>query len=217
MHDIWETNLRCLENRSQILAKRLSAIRPDSSLELITAESRDWTAKKYFPNGSHRFIHSRIDPKKEAKLWLQSQDIIMPRLVILGVGLGYQVFELFKKYEAIENAYLIEADEKIFRLALTVHDFSSLIQNTCVHFIVGEPFSVVAKKLLTSLIQSFSCHLVSGAVSSCPDRYTPVRKVVERHLYALRLREKNGETSTQGQRLAVAQGVEHLLNQMRTT
>nr|MBC8360188.1 motility associated factor glycosyltransferase family protein [Candidatus Desulfatibia profunda] len=209
--------MRCLENRSQILAKRLSAIRPDPCLELTAAESGDWTAKKHFPNEAHRFIHSRIDPKKEAKLWLQSQDLIMPCLVILGVGLGYQVFELFKNCRSPEHAYLIEADEGLFRLALTVYDFSSLIQNTRVHFIVGEPFSVVAKRLLTSLIQSFSCHLVSGAVSSCPDRYTPVRKLVEKHLYALRLREKNGETSTRGQRLAVVQGVEHLLNQMRTT
>ena len=209
--------MRCLESRSQILAKRLSAIRPDPCLELITAESGDWTAKKHFPNGPHRFLHSRIDPKKEAKMWLQSQDLILPRLFILGVGLGYQVFELFNNCRSPEHAYLFEADEEIFRLALTVHDFSSLIQNTRVHFIVGEPFSVVAKKLLTSLIQSFSCHLVSGAVSSCPDRYTPVRKLAERHLYALRLREKNGETSTWGKRLDVAQGVEHLLNQMRTT
>ena len=203
MHDILNQNLQYFERRSQTLADRLKIISPDPSLELITAESGDLTAKKYSRNGSYHFIHSKKDPRREARMWTENQSIIMPCLVIIGVGFAYHVFELLKKCRNIENAYLIEADERMFQLAMKIHDFSSLIQNTAIHFLIGSQFSVIETSLSTSLVQPFSRHIFSPIVSLYPDIYNPVRELVEKHLCASRLKEENS--------------VENLLNQMSTT
>lgn len=200
MHDILKRNLFYLDGRSKTLADRLREISPDPSLELVTAESGDWTARKYSRDGSYQFLHSRINPKREARMWTDSQDNIMPCLVIIGVGLAYHVFELLEKRGYMEKVYLIEADERIFQMAMKVHDFSSLIQNSSIHFLVGYPLSTIEGIFTTSLIQPFSLHIFFPIVSLYPDIYNPIRESIEKHLCALRMREGDG--------------VENLLKQM---
>ena len=189
-----------LEGRAQNLADRLRKIDPDPSLELITADSGDWTARKYSWDGSYQFFHSRINPWRESRMWADSQGAIMPCLVIVGVGFAYHVFELLEKRGYIEDAYLIEADERVFQMAMMVNDLSSLIQNPAVHFLVGYPLSVIETILSKSLIQPFSVHIFSPIVSLYPDIYNPVRQSLENHLCALRMSEGDG--------------VENLLKQM---
>lgn len=200
MHDILKRNLHYLERRSQKLADCLREISTAPSLELITAESGDLTARKYSRDGLYHFLHSRINPKREARMWSESQRVKMPCLVIIGIGLAYHIFELLEKCGNIENAYLIEADQRIFHLAMKVHDFSNLMQNSSIHFLIGAPLSVIETTLSTSLVQPFSFHIFSPIVSLYKDIYNPVRELIEKHLYALRLREGDG--------------VENLLNQM---
>ena len=195
------------------MANRLREINPKTSLKLIKAGSGDWTAKRDYPDGSYRFIHSRIDPRREARMWAENQRIVMPHLVIIGVGLAYHVFELMEKCACMENAYLIEADESIFQLAMRVHDLSSLIRNTSIHFLIGSPLSDIENDLVTALVQPFSFHIFSPIVSLCPDIYNPVRKLIEKHLCALRLKEQDGDAAD---RLSFAEGVEKLLKQMST-
>ena len=211
MHDLLNQNLQYLEGRSQNLADRLRGISPDPSLALITAESGDWTARKHSLDGSYQFLHSRIDPRQEARMWTENQGIVMPRLVIIGIGLAYHVFELLKSCRNIKSAYLIEADESIFRLAMRVHDLSSLIQNTSIHFFIGSPLSDIENGLVTDLVQPFSFHIFSPIVSLYPDIYNPARELIEKHLCALRLKEQGGETPD---RLSFAEGVANLLKQM---
>jgi hypothetical protein len=217
LHDILNQNLQYLKGRSQNLADRLSEISPDPSLELITAESGDWTARKYSWDGSYRFIHSRIDPRQEARMWTENQRIVMPRLVIIGVGLAYHVRELFNKCGNIEEAYLIEADESIFQLAMRVHDLESLIQNTSIHFLIGSPLSDIENDLVAAFVHPFSCHIFLSITSLRPDIYHPIIESVEKRLCALRLRAGDEETSIRGACSSFARGIENLLGQMSTT
>ena len=200
MHDILKRNLLYLAGRSQNLANHLREIRPDPSLELITAASGDWTARKYSRDGSYQFLHSRIDPRLEGRIWAHSQGVIMPRIVIIGIGLAYHVFELLEKRGYMEKVYLIEADERIFQMAVRVNDFSSLMQNPSIHFLVGYPLSAIEEIFTTSLIQPFSFHTYFPIVSLYPDIYNPVSAFIEKHLCALRMSEGDG--------------VENLLKQM---
>lgn len=202
MHDILNRNLQYLERRSPALVKHLRGTSPDSSFELIAAESGDWTVKRYSRNGLYHFLHSKIDPRHEARMWTESQRIIMPFLVIIGIGLAYHVFELLKKCGNIEKAYLVEPDAGVFYTAMRIHDFSSLIQNASIQFFIGAPLSAIEKTLTTSLVQQFSCHVFSPLISAYPDMYNPVRELIEKHLCALRLREGDG--------------IESLLKQMGT-
>lgn len=200
MHDVLKRNLLYLDGRSQNLADRLREISPDPSLELITAESGDWTARKYSWDGSYQFLHSRMDPTHEARLWTASQGVIMPCIVIIGVGLAYHVFDIVKKCGNMEKVYLIEADERVLQMAMKLHDFSSLMQNPSVHFLIGHPLSAIEEIFTASLMQPFSFHIFFPIVSLYPDIYNPVRESVEEHLCALRMSEGDG--------------VENLLNQM---
>jgi len=147
-------------------------------------------------------------------MWTENQRIVMPRLVIMGVGLAYHVFQLLKSCRNLESAYLIEADESIFQLAMRVHDLSSLIQNTSIHFFIGSPLSDIENGLVTDLVQPFSFHIFSPIVSLYPDIYNPVRELIEKHLCALRLKEQDGEAPD---RLSFADGVANLLKQMSAT
>jgi len=201
VHDILSQNLRYLERRSPILADRLREINPDPSLELIATESGDWTVRKYSRNGSYRFLHSRINPRQEANLWTENQCVIWPSFINMGIGLAYHVFELLEKRRYIGNAYLIEADEGIFRLAMMIHDFSSLMQNPSIHFLVGSPLLAIETVLSTFFVQPFSFHIFPSIVSLYPDIYNPIRESIEKHLCALRMSEGDG--------------VENLLKQMR--
>ena len=215
MHEILNKNLVHHENTSQALVQRLRRISPDPSLELLTAQSGDWTARKHFQNGSQHFLHSRIDPRIEAILWAESQYIILPHIVIIGIGLAYHVFEILKKCGNIESAYLIEADERIFQMAMRVHDFSSLFQNTSINFLIGFPFPDIVRFLETSLIQPFSYHVFLPAVSLYSDTYNSVRKLIDMHLWKLRTKEGADEnTSIQNNSISFAKGVETLLYQM---
>jgi hypothetical protein len=204
LHDILNKNLQYLERRSQDQANRLKIINPDPFLELITAESGDLTAKKYSQDGSYRFLHSKIDPQEEARIWIDSQRIIMPRLVILGVGLAYHAFELLKKIGNMETAFLIEADERVSRLAMSVNNFSDLLQNSSVHLLIGCPVSVIETTLTASLVSPFSFHIFSPITFLYPDIYNPVIEFIKKHLCELRLSEGDG-------------GIERLLNQMKVT
>ncbi len=204
MYDILNQNLQYLEKKSQDLANRLREIEPDPSIELLTAVSGDLTARKCYQDGSYQFIHSTIDPRQEARMWVHSQRIMMPCLVIIGIGLAYHAFELFKKCGSIEKAYLIETDERIFQLALTVHDFSDIIRNPAVHLLAGYPFPVIEKILAAALMKPFSCHIFSPVVSLHAELYSPLIEFIQNRLCNLRLKEEDG-------------GVEYLLNQMTET
>ena len=214
MHDILNRNLQYLEKRSQALANRLREMNPDPSFELLTAASGDLTARKYAEDGSYRFLHSRIDPKQEARMWTDSQRFVMPCFVIVGIGLGYHVLDLLKKCAYIENAYLIEVDERIFQLAMKVNDFSSLMQNPSIHFLLGYPLSSIEKTFSTSLVQPFSCHIFLPVTSLHPDIYHPIIESVEKRLYALRLRVGDEETFVRGACSSFARGIENLLGRI---
>jgi len=192
LHDILNQNLQYLGRRSPVLADRLREIGPDPSLKLIAAESGDWTVRKSSRDGTHRFLHSRMDPRHEARMWADSQGVIMPRLVIIGIGLAYHVFDLLKKRGYVENAYLIEADERVFQMAMKVHDISSLVQNSSIHFLIDSPLSAMESIFSTFLTQPFSCHIFSPLVSIYAHKYNPVRESVSKHLCALRMREGDG-------------------------
>lgn len=216
MRDIRNGNLRNLKNKLQALPTCREKMVPDTSLQLVTAKSGDVTLKKNSGNQCHHFIHSNRDPRQEARLWVDNQRLIMPDLVIMGIGLGYHIFELLKRCEKIENAYLIEADERMFQLAETVHGFSGLADNAAIHFLIGQPLSNIAAKLTQSLVHPFSCHIFSPIVSLYPGKYHPVRKWVEKHLCSLRLSKRGDTPPARTDRLTFARGIESVLYQMST-
>jgi len=191
----------------------LREINPDTSLELITAGSGDWTVRKNYLDGSHRFLHSSIDPREEARVWTGSQRVILPSLIIIGVGLAYHVFELLQNCKNFENVYLIEADERLFQLAMKVHDFSSLIHNASVHFLIAPPLTHIEKIFSTSITQPFSCHIFFPVVSSCLTIYNPIKELIEMHLYTIRLRKQDDDTPDY---LPFPKGVEYLLDRLST-
>lgn len=212
MHNILKKNLHYLEKRYPSLAKHLRGTSPDSCLELVTAESGDLTARKFSPNESYRFLHGRIDPKEEARMWAEGQLAVMPRLVVIGIGLAYHVFELLKKCDTPESAYFIEADEQIFRLAMEIHDFSWLLKNTSIHFFVGYSRPALKKFFTTSLMQPFSCHIFLPVVSLYPDTYNRIIEYFEKRLCELRLAEEDG--CCRPNHLSFPRGVERLLHQI---
>lgn len=213
MDDLLNRNLHYLGRRSQNLANRLRGITSDTAHEVMAAESGDLTARNYAGDGSYRFLHSRIDPLQEARVWTDNQRIVMSHIVIIGIGFAYHVRELFSKHGNIEEAYLIEADEQLFQLALRVHVFSDIILNPRIHLLIGSPLSAIKTILTASLRKPFSYHIFFPIVSISPDIYNPLIIFIERHLLTLRLKE--GDTRKNHQSLA--KGVENLLNQMSTT
>ena len=116
--------LHKLKNRFNLIKENHSYFNIDllaeaKSIELISSKTQKPTLKIPVPGGKgDLYLHSKYDPEKEAGNLTKNfkcgkKDII----IILGLGLGYHLFELVKKYP--DNYFIIiELDNNIYRTFL---------------------------------------------------------------------------------------------------
>lgn len=202
--------MQALGLRNGALVNRLMRASPDSSLELIRAESGELTVRRHIGEDAYRFIHSRANPGREARTWLNCQNLSERTIVILGLGLTYHVRALLKRRKDWQQLCLIEADESLFRLALEVSDLSDIIGSTAVRLLVGSDLRAIEQILPHDLQSSFSYHIFLPVTSLHPEFYQLVIRALEKHLYGIRL---NGDDD-RGENLSLAKGVQRLFDEM---
>ncbi len=134
---IYDKNIRLLKKRDPELAERIEKYENEDNY------------KVFYENNNYNIfcIKSNINyyssnPNIDAKNIINSSDTNNARMAIfLGFGLGYEINYFIKNIAIKENTeyiLIIEKEMEIFKKALEIFDFSNLISNKRITFLIGE-------------------------------------------------------------------------------
>lgn len=153
---------------------------PAHGLRLVECKNGSLSLKVTDPRGQTRALHSLYDPEKEAcavvaGLSCEHQGII----VVLGLGLGYHVLELARKYPDAD-LIVVEALPEIHEMAQAcgkLKDLSPRLQ-----FIVGaspaEALRQITRHQIDAGMKSISVFPFSSALTAFADYYEPIQKTL---------------------------------------
>lgn len=127
MNDLYIKNISFIREKFVSLASRLDV--PDNgTVESVAAKNGDAVPCFIQGEGRKLFIHSRVDPLREAERLIQEIEITGKDLVVVfGFGFGYHVQELLKKTGRDINILVVEKDPLIFKKAMESRDFGELL------------------------------------------------------------------------------------------
>ena len=106
--------------------------------ELERAKDGNYTLKY-----DGKYIHSKYNPVKEGKQFLNNNDDLLQKnkILLYGIGLGYHIIELLKKYTGI--IYIFEWNEDIIEYCKKVN--GQIFENSNVKLISGKDKSFYRK------------------------------------------------------------------------
>jgi|GEM_PF-663636 len=86
--------------------------------------------------GDRKYLLSKYNPLQEAENFIKNINIAdHTNFIILGMGLGYQAFELLKHIPESSKVIIIETDKHLARLAFETLDFSEILLHPGISFI----------------------------------------------------------------------------------
>ncbi len=146
--DTFSKNLTLLSKTDPKLAHLIRYWTPSDNYIEFPSKSGTVTLQKKNESGQKKSIHSPYDPEKEAQRLIDSSGLKKQQvIVILGMGLGYHLLEIIRRFPNPVKLIIIEKDPDLFYRALKHHDFSPLIAHSNVHFWVGIEIGEIQSKL----------------------------------------------------------------------
>lgn len=140
-------NLSILKNSYPQLVEELKGVEKGDDLSLIKAHSGDYTAKIDL-NGKEIFLHSRYDPQQEASCLIRELDTSIPKIwFIIGLGLGYHLFELADRIDDKSGLVVIEKRTDLFKASLSLFNWSEILQDKRVKLIIGEELKEIDRNI----------------------------------------------------------------------
>lgn len=146
------------------------------NVSVVETKSGKPSMRLVLDDGSQKAIHSMYDPEQEAK-HLADSFIYNGKgiIVVLGLGLGYHIAELVKRFPE-SNIIVIEHSAQIYNIA-KIHGAVRELSNK-VMFIVGDPPGEVVRNIsrlqVSQEMPPISLCTLSSAVSALPDYYIPI-------------------------------------------
>ncbi|MFQ5655261.1 MAG: motility associated factor glycosyltransferase family protein [Planctomycetota bacterium] len=133
-------------------------------------------------DGVVRPLHSRYEPRREARSQLPEELEPTATVVILGAGLGYAPLALVERLTSENLLFWVEADPRLFRTLLGRVDVTALIEHPAVRIVVGAEQGTLFRALEEELVPVLSSrvHLVPhpASVQRQPAEYEDLRKAV---------------------------------------
>jgi hypothetical protein len=146
-----DKNLQILKKTHQEVYKNLSSLQIKEELQLERSRSGEWTCKLESSEGS-RYIHSKFKPSKETIHAFKSIDFEKKtRYILLGIGLGYNIFNLLKRITPDAAIFAIEKRAELISRSLEVFDWEKVLNDHRVHLIIGLPVNKVISVLYEKL------------------------------------------------------------------
>lgn len=127
MNDLYIKNIKIIRERFPLLPARIESAY-DGCIDIV--ESKSGGTVPCFVQGEGRklFIHSRVDPLREAERFIQDIDVTGRDLVVVfGFGFGYHIEELLKKAGSDITILTVEKNPLIIRKALESRDLRELL------------------------------------------------------------------------------------------
>jgi hypothetical protein len=138
MKNRFDQNIGILREKNRDLADKLRSVQADH-VEVLESKTGDAVPFISADQDRKLFIHSRIDPVREAERFISEIDITGRDLVIvLGFGFGYHCEVLLRKISWELNIIAVEKDPAVLRKALESRDLSDIL-NRKNFFILADP------------------------------------------------------------------------------
>jgi hypothetical protein len=126
---VWLENLAALYRAAPRLAQAVDDLPADDRLVVEPAKNGQPTMKVTLPEGRAIYLHSKYDPGSEAKKFVDGLDLDKNFVFIVsGIGLGYQLRELFDRASSQTYVVVFEPELSVIRAAIWHTDFSGEIR-----------------------------------------------------------------------------------------
>lgn len=120
-----------------VLADRQAAT--DSTVEVLPSRSGLPTMRGTVRTGQTIFLHSSVDPVKEAQRVVSALEVKGGMVVVVyGLGLGYLVEVLLEKLDERIPLFVMEPDQTVFQQAMRTRDLRSILTSDRVYIQVGD-------------------------------------------------------------------------------
>ncbi len=136
----YSVNEYSLDSRFGSLVQRLRNFEDnDPSLSIVSAKNSSPTVKIVTPDKKEKYLHSAYNPESEGEaLAKKVYDDTCDFFVVAGFGFGYHGVALYRMLHKTQKMLILEPNCALFKKALTAVDFSLLINDERVFFIVEE-------------------------------------------------------------------------------
>lgn len=202
---LFKKNIIALIRTNPILAARIKDFFKADEWKNFPAENGQITAKYKLKNGLFRYIHSRINPEREAETWAAIDSAESKNIVILGFGLGYHLRALQRR-NTFSGMIIVEANLELFQLAMKSVDLTPIFQDPGVHLFIDEKPSAFKNCLYNLFPDVISYRLFLPSIDLKPEYYQSIRDIMEDYIYQLRSSKEP----------ALYSGIKELLNEMVT-
>jgi len=182
MNDIFKKNIQILAAKNSELSCRLQNVSGEY-IEVLESKTGDPVPCINIDDGRKLFVHSRIDPLREAERFISEIDLSDKDLVIvLGFGFGYHCEFLLKKISSAVNIIVIEKDEVLLKKAFQFRDLETLIKREN-FYILADP----AEGFLSDFFRGKSSRNVlfithRGSAQLYPDYYQNIVSVIKSYI-----------------------------------
>ena len=152
-------------------------------LEVVMAKSGCPTLRATADGERQVYLHSSYDPMAEARRLLGDNDYDqMSYILVLGLGLGYHLKELFEQGGETATILVVEDSLTIFRLALKTIDLEKILSSDRIILSIGEsPEEVYAKWNLAfqfTGVKGIEIIELPSLVKLNPDYYRRVKELI---------------------------------------
>lgn len=122
---VWLRNLEALYEADMRFAQELDDLPQTNPLQFERARNGALTARVRLPDGKEIYLHSKFDPQAEAAKFVDGLDLKKNFVFVLaGIGLGYQVREIFNRTSNQVVVVVVEPEPAVIRAALANLDFA---------------------------------------------------------------------------------------------
>lgn len=140
--DLWKSKNWSAFKKRYTSDKDIEIVETTTNLERIEIlESRTGvpTARVMSPNGQMVFLHSSVDPVKEARKIAASVSNDPGKVIVVyGFALGYLVEALLEVVDERNPVFVIEPDAELFNAAMKSRDLCHIIDSNRVYILVSD-------------------------------------------------------------------------------
>lgn len=182
MNGIFNKNIQNLAAKNSELSNRLQNVSGEY-VEVIESKTGNPVPCIKIDDGKKLFVHSRVDPLREAERFIAEVDPSGKDLIIvLGFGFGYHCDFLLEKISSEVNVIVIEKDEVLLKKAFQSRDLETLIKKDN-FYILADP----SESFLADIFRGKSSRNVlfithRGASQLYPDYYQNIVSVIKSYI-----------------------------------
>lgn len=101
----------------------------------------------YHKDGTPYYLHSRFNPQEESQKILQKRNLEADHIVVLGLGLGYQLELLMNRKDPLTRVLLVEPDMELLGHSLKTVDWKHLFSRKDFFYCFGTDLDQLAETL----------------------------------------------------------------------